>query len=32
MTYAEIVSAIDNLLQTEVVISGGFWVLNGYRW
>ena len=32
MTFVEIVSAINNLLQTEVTISGGFWVLNAYRW
>jgi hypothetical protein len=32
MSYAAIVAAIANLERTAVEISGGFWVLNAYRW
>jgi hypothetical protein len=32
MNYAEIVRAIANLEQTGVIIAGGFWPLNVYRW
>ncbi len=32
MSYDEIVQAIANLENTGVVIPGGFWSLNAYRW
>ncbi len=32
MTYADIVRAIANLQQTGVTITGGFWLLNMFRW
>ena len=32
MSYADIVRAIANLQQIQPDLSGGFWVLNHYRW
>ena len=32
MNYRQIVQAIANLESTGVVIAGGFWSLNAYRW
>ncbi len=32
MSYVDIVKAIANLLKTNVVLTGGFWALNAYRW
>jgi hypothetical protein len=32
MSYAEIVQAVSNLLETVEDVSGEFWALNRYRW